>query len=162
MVILTTVLNQMLSPVPSIPLVLLGRYRDDDEAEGGSVHGSDASGTAAIEAGGGGGDGKGGGAAQTVRCEHCGRPFRKERVAKHQDGCKKKLRAIGAVRSLPKLGVRLGTKGVVVFSRLTGKVCTLNTIAIARLAVVSPRFSWVSDASHRFMFRAGRYLFTAR
>lgn len=33
--------------------------------------------------------------AELPRCGHCSRPFRKERLAKHEETCKKKTKAVG-------------------------------------------------------------------
>lgn len=47
---------------------------------------------------GAGGEGGGGGSARKENmkpCQFCRRPFRKERIAKHEEACKKKAKAIG-------------------------------------------------------------------
>lgn len=71
-------------------------YSADGQPGVGNTDGSDKESSRGGRREEGGNSGGGGETTGTMaKCEHCGRPFRKERVGKHEDACKKKMKAIG-------------------------------------------------------------------
>lgn len=75
---------------PCVPtLSFVSSPEDEPEDDGDAAEG------AGGEAG-GEGDGGGGAMKESMKpCQFCRRPFRKERIAKHEDACKKMAKAIG-------------------------------------------------------------------
>lgn len=73
---------------PRFPLVSSPEDQPEDD-------GNDAEGAGGET--GGGGEGGGGAQKENMKpCQFCRRPFRKERIAKHEGACKKQTKAIGA------------------------------------------------------------------
>lgn len=115
-----------------------GGCSDNEQPEDGANDDDDPDGANGPAMLGEGGDG-GRAAAAMVKCEHCGRPFKKERVAKHESACRKHNKAIGGLGQNFTTGALFAASSRVLFTEHSSVRMCFGVILYSMQNVGHPR-----------------------